>query len=393
MTKNLIKALVLLIVFGTGCSESGTPLNNDVVNTSNTPGINGRHAGEIWIARWSGSERFNLQTGVQTEVSKGVAIPSRDGTMFLEHLPDHGIIQHDYCPIAPSYYDAQVFSVKNTRTEEVYGTFTLGVAIGATLRLSPDGNRIAMYTAEDTMRCDDNDSNKRFTVYSKDGEQLYRKTDGHFASFDWHPDGRLVVLQRVTETDRGFAVQIETKPGSYEFVDLFSFNAPPDVRFYRGLRVGPTGTDAVLEAVTQTPTPLAGVFYRDAKSHHFPLFIEEDGGLGETDLFEHTDGVARVNGPTFSPDGKHILLTEGYSSGAFVFFQHYPPLNVIDALGVVPFSAGSASYIVPVDVKAQPMPPVEYSENIRPVIKDQFGQRGVVGFYPLEHLSWTPVVD
>ena len=110
MPRSYILTLVLLC--SVGCSESGSPISANVATPTadgsipSSVGINGPHSGEIWIARWSGSKRFNLLTGEEMEVSAGVAIPSRDGSVFLEYLPDNGIIQHDYCPIAPSYYDA-----------------------------------------------------------------------------------------------------------------------------------------------------------------------------------------------------------------------------------------------------------------------------------------------
>jgi len=184
---------------------------------------------------------------------------------------------------------------------------------------------------------------------------------------------------------------METRPGSYKFVDQISWPAPAGVGSYRGLRIGPSGNDAVLEAVTGTSEATSGVSWRDAKAHHFTLFEL----IEKSNLFTHKDGTTpRVNGPTFSPDGKHILVTEGFFQGTLAYNAHYPELDVLGSFDAIPVSGESSSYIVPVDVKLQPMPPTQYSDNIRPVFGNQRdGSVSTVSFNPIYSFSWTPVIN
>ena len=77
-------------------------------------------------------------------------------------------------------------------------------------------------------------------------------------------------------------------------------------------------------------------------------------------------------------------------------FDFNPALGT-DELGT--FSVLSAasqhmSYIVPVNQKLQPMPPREYSANIRPVLANQGdGVVSTVLFEPLNTVTWTPVIN
>jgi len=156
---NLLKALLVLSVLSvlsTGCSEA------------------------IWIAkRFFGSERFNLQTGVTTKISEGLAFPSRDGSAFVEYFKDHETAPSKYCDI--SWDDIHRFNVKNTRTGAVMGTFGLNRGVGRTIRLSPDGERIAMYVAADAKDCGSNIFDYRFSVFSKRWFRQVRGANGNQA--------------------------------------------------------------------------------------------------------------------------------------------------------------------------------------------------------------------
>ena len=147
-------------------------------------------------------------------------------------------------------------------------------------------------------------------LYSKDGQQLYRAPlETRYMAiegYDFHPDGRLVLIVHYPIND--YRVEIETFPGSYKFDTLIKFARAPGVNYYRGLWVGPTGNDAVVEAVSGQPLSISGLRYREALAHYFKLF--ED--IGETDLFLYTD-ESRLNSPAFSPDGQYIMVTEAHT--------------------------------------------------------------------------------
>lgn len=358
---------------------------------------NGPHTGEIWISDGSGTERFDLQTGKRTEVSDGLANPSRDGSVYVEYLRNYETISIN-CDGLDASYKAQKISVIDTRSGGVLSSFLHNTSINdrAPVRLSPDRERIALIAAEDTMDCRSNTSNSRFSVFSKDGEQLYRDSTEFnsiqvtipIQGYDFHPDGRLVIL--VDNGRKNYGVQIETFAGSYEFVELFAFKAAPDEIYLLGLRVGPTGTDAVIEAVTDRGPTESGIRRRNAVAHHFLLFNGAE--IGETKLFASND-IDRFNSPAFSPDGQHIMVTEGFISGTTAYTASHPDLSIINNLDLVPVSSESTTYIVPVGIKEQPMPPAQYSDNIRPVFVVNSGALNTVGFMPATGISWTPVVD
>ena len=122
---------------------------------------------------------------------------------------------------------------------------------------------------------------------------------------------------------------------------------------------------------------------------------------------QQPDEDPRVNSPTFSPDGQHIMVVEGDSSAAVVFnptsleidsFDTNPTAFATDELGTFSVQAVSSpgmAYIVPANQKLQPMPPKKFSENIRPVLvaKGNNNKVNTVSFSPNYDLNWTPVID
>lgn len=380
-------ALFGLCVFCIGCSESGAPSSEAGSPSSGdiaSAGQNGIHFGEIWVTDISGTYRTNLQSGKKTLVSAQDSYPTRDGNFFVLR-EKAGSRQDPHCSFR-RHDDVTGFLVVNSHTRTRISEFDSIRRIISPIRLSPDVKRVGMFASE-IEACDTNFNNIRFMVFSVDGEELYRDT-GPISDFDWHPDGRLVVL--IPYTDNTYSVEIETRPGSYEFYSLFKFTPPPGVYGYRGLRVGPTGNDAVIETVTAQNQFLSGVRFRDGAVHHFPLFSGSD--VGETDLFKHGEGVSRVNGATFSPDGKHILVTEGYSRGAHIYSTSDPDISVVQGLAVVPVLPISMSYVVPVDTRLQLVPPEQFSEKIQPVLTTRRGRLAPETFNPLFELTWTPAI-
>lgn len=395
LTPRLPITLLLLSVLSTSCTENGSPVGAAPLSdgggaSAPATGINGPHTGEIWVAGESGSERFNLRTGETVKVSEGYAFPSIDGKVFVEYRKDFGHVHHPYCTqYRPDYVQAQQISVINSSTSEVLSTFKLPAAVDIPVRISNDA-RIAMKVAEDRKSCDGNHDNARLTVYSVTGELLHRFSDEIYSEFDWHPDGRLVVLEQVTQQD--YKLLIETAPGSHKLETLLSWSTSQGFLYYTGFRVSPSGQEAVMEGVSEKAHWLSGTDWRDAETFHFNLFEPTEVPA----MFVYP-GESRVNGPTFSPDSKYILVTEGYFSGALVLESHYPEIGVTESLLDIayrlPVKADSSSYIVPVDVKLQSMPPTQFSETIRPVLSYRDGKINAVGLKPLDGLSWTPVVE
>jgi len=61
--------------------------------------------------------------------------------------------------------------------------------------LSPDAERVALRVAENNMDCGSSYENQWLAIMSKDGKEPYHHPDDSILSYDWHPDGRLVILK------------------------------------------------------------------------------------------------------------------------------------------------------------------------------------------------------
>lgn len=394
VTRGLV-GLMLLSVACIGCTDSSTP-NDALDGGSPVVGVNGPLAGEIWVTEKFGTERVNLQTGDAIKVSEERAYPSRDGGVYVEFLKDVGQVDGN-CSVIQN--DTHQINLIDTRSLEVLNSFVLDRDIQGPLRLSPDGKRIAMRVAAVANElCGTNNSDFRVSVFSTDGKELFRASDGDgtslgIKSYDWHPDGRLVIVLYVEETDE-FEIQIESTPGSFRFQTLLEFESSKDIAFYTGLRIGPTGNDAVMEGVYETAPTLSGFTYREARVFYFNLFEDTESPA----LFQQSNEDT-VNSPVFSPDGNYIMVTYGYIGGGLVNYTVVPDLQPefgVELMPVIlPASTNSLSYVVTVGIRNQPMPPESYSETIRPVFAKRFssGELSAVGFYPIDGYTWTPVID
>jgi len=406
---HLRMVMLLLSGLGFGCTEAGSPVDtvaptSNGSSTSGISGINGSHNGEVWTAStFRGSERFNLQTGESIKFSETQAFPNIGGSAFVEVFIDN---ERADSLSGCLWDDIHQFNIKNTGTGAVTGSFGLrNRNINFPVRLSPDGQRIAMVVAEDGNNCGATGSsrNKQLSIFSKDGEELYRHINGSKIAFDWHPEGYLVIVEESPVDSGKYVLQIENEPGSFRFIELGNWDSPPGVTGYIAFRVSPNGREAVVEEVTDAAHFLSGFSWRDGRTLHFSLFEN----IEETRMFQFAAGdTPRVNAPAFSPDGQHILVTEGFSQGSVVFNatsleldtlgigQSGSETNELGSLSVLSASSGSKSYIVSASAKLQPMPPPQYSDNIRPVLADaRDGTVSIVSFDPIYTVTWTPVID
>ena len=411
--------LLLLSFLSLGCTDSGTPIDS-AINTANSTStnptsngaaatgfnINGPFTGEIWTptgGRFVGTTRFNLQTGEKITVADTNAFPTKDGRAYVEVRDDYKQERNEYCPT--DFVDVNLFLIKDTRTGTTLGEFSLVTDFGFPVHLSPDLERVALKVSENPMECQGFYRNHHLTIMSKEGEQLYRHPDDSVLAYDWHPDGRLAILK---VNPAGFplnryGLEIETEPGSYVFEGLLGWDRPADVKGYGRFRVSPNGKEAVMEEILDQSHFLSGVTWRSSRTRHFTIFEVPE----ETAMFVYEDEAPRVNAPTFSPDGQHILVVEGAASGAVTLnptsleidsFDFNPSLFGTDELGTFSVEAvaiSGSAYIVPASQKLQPMPPKQFSENIRPVLAltGTNNRVNAVSFIPSYDLTWTPVID
>ena len=231
VAKCLIAALGLF-VFGIGCTESGAPISATASPSSDAVqwvGANGIHVGDVWVTLDTGTYKVNLHTGTVEQTSTTMAFPTRDGKFFVVEADKNGTIADPDCSFV-YWDDITTIVVANTSKREVVSEFDTIRRILTPVRLSPDIERVAMYGSE-IEPCETNFSDVRFMVFSVEGQELYRDNDS-IITYDWHPDGRLVVVK--SRANNQYLIQIETRPASYEFEDLISFTAPTGVNNYRG---------------------------------------------------------------------------------------------------------------------------------------------------------------
>jgi len=320
-----------------------------------------------------------MQTGDFVKVSNERAFPSRDGSVYVEFLRNVGQVEGN-CSLVTN--DTHQINLINTRSGQVLNSFVIDRSIQGPLRLSPDGSRIAMRVAAIAQeRCDTNEYNFKVSVFSTNGEELYRSSDADFPtegikSYDWHPDGRLWLVNYDVNRER-FLIRREINAGTYRFEELGLIGKPDGTEInYSRFRIGPSGNDAVIEAVYDVAVAFSGFT---------KLFLQSD--------------QERVNSPVFSPDGKHIMVTTGFIRGGLVNYTIIPEPQetLVGDLDPIILNAGtnSLSYVVPVGVMGQPMPPQRFSDNIRPVLTKHYstGELSAVGFDPIDGYTWTPAID
>jgi len=102
----------------------------------------------------------------------------------------------------------------------------------------------------------------------------------------------------------------------------------------------------------------------------------------------------RINRPVYSPDGKTVLLTEDYQSGAAV--TYYGTVGdagtVVTDVSVIPVVPTELTYLVSADAGTLMLPPASYdSSTVRPLfgLTNQ-GKPSPIRVNPLQKLFWLP---
>jgi len=320
-------------------------------------------------------------------VSNGEAYPSRDGREFVEFLKEFDIRPDTECFNTP--IDIHQVNVKNSSTGTLRNSFLIERSIQGPIRLSPDGQRMAMKVAEPD-DCGSSNRNQVLSVYSTSGDQLFRG-DESMQAYDWQRDGRLVIIRKTGTLS--YNIEIESSIGSYRFNPVFSMDVFEEISFARGLRISPSGDDIVFEFVTDANSFLSGVSFRDA----VVVVVRTVNQEPFRELFRsgRPDGRLRVNTPVFSPDGTMVLVTDNYSAGALsTFFTEHESSDTITVIETLPVPQNSVSYVVPLDAQQLLMPPATFSTNVRPIFAvSPNGGVSPAGFNPLVDQTWTPPVN
>jgi len=391
----LICCTLSLALVLNGCGGGSSDGSGNGVSTLDDAGgqLNGQLTGHLWTTGVR-SYRFNLQTGRNTQIGSGEVFPSRDGRKYVDYMDEVDYLEppSGACLINVARPLNRV-EVRDTITGELYSSFQTTYQIYPPIKLSPDGTRL-LANAAPVEQCSRTTGTftTALTVFSLDGNILYRGSeDIHQSAFEWLPNGAITLVRR--ERDSYYSVEFERVAGSYSF-DRFAglSDNPGSVKRVGSLRVNATGNQMLLEVITDESGIFSTVFTR--KSEVLSLNLNSEA-VAVTDVFisnESDGGDLRANGVVFSPDGNWILTTHAFSGGVVVLGNNEgdgsPGFFTDTALIAAPPTG--VSYVVPSNTANQPLPPVQITESIRPVLAIRDNQVVATGFNPKFEISWTP---
>jgi|GEM_PF-2842225 len=399
VTSIVLAALVSACSGGSGNAPATNPGSNPANdNPSDSSGgnaspnsnpagnINGQLTGEIWESG-KPTTRFNLQTQKKTDVTQWDAWPSADGSHYVEFIENVSSVPDTYCFSVPIY--THLIRVKNTLTDEVVNSFTLDRNVIGPILLSPDGGRVVMNVAA-ISDCGPNDYDHTLAVYNvKTGTRYldYGKSIGNYA---WDQTGRLLVLDYDSSLDQ-FELKRRQFAALGDFETVMSFTVSNDIIRVQNLKMSADRTKFVAELVTDRDLFISSVRWRQAG---VVMYDFTTSAFTTTFLPADDSKPLQVNSPLFSPDGSWIMATNDYESGSYTnVLSDSTPSSVIADVTTVAVPSGSVTYVVPVNTQQQLVPPVQFSESIRPVLEVEYGRVKPVSFNPLRDMSWTPAID
>jgi len=361
---------------GSGGINPGSTIVSATTNQAPT-NFNGALNGRV-ISSHS-NEQIDLQTGQVNFILGESPAPRMDGKEYAYFVQDHRFLPTPNACSANNWFSRII--IRDTATGLAQSSFEIAQTIYGSVRLSPDGQTMA-FDWWNVLNCGDE---ARLAIFSRYGEEIIRG-NGKIGSFDWLPDNRLVFT-----TDS--KIVVETERNSLEWLEVFDYSDMPG--YASRLAVSPDGRKILFEMVTGTPPTFATVSYRYAT-----IWQVNIDGTGLKKLVDSRRGdnqyEERINSPVWSPDGSHILATEGYLSGASISALTLPgPVldTVIDST-VIPVSGSGITHVFPSSANAVELPPVSYSPNaVRPLFTLENGSVYTAALSINGGQHWVPAVQ
>ncbi|MGQ7842850.1 hypothetical protein ACUNV4_00130 [Granulosicoccus sp. 3-233] len=372
--------LLLSLLSACGGGGSGGPIQpaNDGQSTATGENpypnlsLNGTVTGRVFET--DDARYIDLETGEMVRLPVSAVYPSHDGQYLVEHRESARFMPDGGCLDFAKWFDR--ISIRDSVTGRVTDEFELSESVYGPVRLSPDGQTLALVWDKSHV-CYDTDA--ALTIFSPEGEEIVRASDT-VGSYDWLPDNRLVFTV-------GQKIGMEVERNSFRYRTVVDMSDVPG--YPSRLDVSPDGSQILFEMVTRTSLWLAGVHYRDATV----WAVDVDGtNLRQVATSSREDDPdsdyddPQVNMPVWSPDGQSILLTEGFTSGGAVWVDYNYMANVLPIIG------DSLTYVLPADAVAQTLPPAQYTaDGARPLLSLGSGSRvGAVTVDPLSPVMWAP---
>jgi len=396
---NLLVPLMLLGVSGcnssSGTDSSSGPPSSGSGSSSLVSNLNGPLNGEVWVAKNSGSFRFNMSTGVRTPVGEGRVYPAADGTAYIDvtetgrREPVPGCENSFVVP----FEDEHRVDIKNSRNNETIISFLTLNQINSPVRISPDGTRIAMSGIVVTCQIQ---TYNVLSVMALDGTILHQAefdTGGLWRptieAFDFTSDGKLVRVRKVA--DQQYELEVEVARHTYIFESILRFTVGDNIEHVRRLRSNADGSKYLLEGVIDELFSFTGFSARSSSA----MLIDLTGPtIHEVFSANEFDNELRANEALFSPDGNWVLTTHKYEFGTvFLTNNSGPGSDVITDIAAIPIAPTGVAYAVPVETVGQLLPPLQVSNNIRPVLSVNGNEVSAIGFDPFTDQSWTPAVE
>jgi len=384
-----------------GCNLSDGPDNDAELppsgsGNSNLIGdINGPLTGDVWVAKKSGSFRFNMRTGVRTPVGEGRVYPSANGTLYAD------VTETGRREIVPGCEDRFVVTredehrveIKRSSNDQTLGSFLTLNQINSPVRLSPDAQRMAVSGI--VVDCGSNVGNI-LLVMAMDGTVIHQAEfdpggiwSPAIEAFDFTPDGKLVLARRVGEQQ--YDLEIETAPHTYVFETHIRFTLSDELERVRRLRSNADGTKFLLEAIIDELPGFTGFSARSSSAVLLDLTAQTIHSVFSAN---EDDNELRANEALFSPDGDWVLTTHKYESGVvFLTNNSGAGSDIFTDIAAIPVPPTGVAYAVPVETVGQLLPPLQVSDNIRPVVSVDGSEVTAVGFDPFTDQSWTPSVE
>ncbi len=386
--KLLLPAPLVLLSLLSACSGGGDtsgkpPVDDGESVATGTDPYPNRSLNDTMMGRvfeTDESRYIDLETGETVQLAASAVYPGNDGRYFVEHRESARLVPEADCLDLAKWFDR--ISIRDSVSGRVTDEFELSKSVYGPVRLSPDGQTVALVWDKSHV-CYDTDAS--LTIFSLEGEEITRASD-KVGSYDWLPDNRLVFT-----LGQKIAMQVERNTFMYEtIIDL------SDVRGYPGrVNVSPDGTGILFEMITNTSVWASSVRYRDATVWAVNVDgknLRQVATTSREDDPEKDYDDPRVNMPVWSPDGQFLLLTEDYASGLPGWLIYDYNVDVGYNVNLMPIINDALTYILPADSIDQKLPPTHYAaDGVRPILSLDNGSRlGAVTVDPLSPVMWAP---